>query len=73
MIVEHGLDSPQVCNRPLAGVYRDAPSCKIKKPLHLNQKGRNGHVWLFLPSTVLTVSGSRGLLHIADLRLSIAD
>jgi hypothetical protein len=33
----------------------------IKKPLHLNQKGWNGQRWLFLPSTVLTVSGSRGL------------
>src|SRR2546422_6491372 len=26
-----------------------------------DQKGWNGHCWLFLPSTVLTVSGSRGL------------
>src|SRR5258707_8127424 len=39
-----------------------------KKPLHLNQEGWNGHAWLFLPSTVLTVSGSRGLPKNFELR-----
>ena len=40
-----------------------------QKPLHLKtQKGWNGHVWLFLPSTVLTVSGSRGLPKNFELR-----
>jgi hypothetical protein len=38
-----------------------------------NKKDGTVNDWLFLPSTVLTVSGSRGLLNIADLRLSIAD
>src|SRR5438105_1076864 len=33
-------------------------------------KGWNGHVWLFLPSTVLTVSGSRGLLKNFELRIA---
>src|SRR6266478_2453227 len=45
-----------------------------KKPLPLkNRKGWNGHWWLFLPSTVLTVSGSRGhrRLPICDYRLPI--
>jgi len=41
-------------------IHRVAQSLKTKT-VPPSVKGWNGHVWLFLPSTVLTVSGSRGL------------
>jgi hypothetical protein len=59
---------------------RQAAARQNKKPFHLSKDGTVTHPelacavgWLFLPSTVLTVSGSRGLprLAIADLRLPI--
>src|SRR2546423_12777443 len=42
-----------------SGVAPSLPPHSIKKPLQ-SKKGWNGHYWLFLPSTVLAVSGSRG-------------
>jgi hypothetical protein len=51
------------------------PSGKNKNRSNLTQEGWNGSEPLFLPSTVLTASGSRGLgtLPIFDCRLSIVD
>jgi hypothetical protein len=48
---------------------------KNKNRSNLTQEGWNGSEPLFLPSTVLTASGSRGLgtLPIFDCRLSIVD
>jgi len=52
---------------------RQAAALQTKKPFHPIKKDGTVNEWLFLPSTVLTVSGSRGLhrLPISDLRLPI--